>query len=281
VSAPIAFVAGWPVAHSRSPLIHRHWLARYGLAGDYRAEAVPPGGFAAFLSSLAAKRYVGGNVTIPHKEAAFRACAEATPVARRLGAVNTLWLEQGKLLGDNTDVFGFAANLDAAAPDWRQGETALVLGAGGSSRAIVAALLDAGLGRVIVLNRTAGRAEELARLLGDRVRGGGLNEVGTAVAAADLVVNTTPSGLGDIEELRVDWRDARADAIAADIVYVPLMTAFLRGAAERGLHTVDGLGMLLHQAAPGFERWFGRRPEVDAELRRVVIADLEMVKPCS
>jgi shikimate dehydrogenase len=267
-------VVGWPVAHSRSPLIHRHWLTRYGIAGDYRAQAVAPDRLGDFLAGLADAGFVGGNVTIPHKEAAFRACAETTPLASRLGAVNTLWLDHGRLHGDNTDAFGFATGLDEAVPGWRGARTALVVGAGGASRAVVAALVDAGVG-VVVLNRSPERAEEVAAGAGHGVRGGGLDEIGNAMAAADLIVNTTPAGRGSGERLHLDWSRARADAIAADIVYVPLMTPFLAGAAERGLRTADGLGMLLHQAAPGFDRWFGRRPEVDTELRHVVVADLE------
>jgi shikimate dehydrogenase len=274
VNAPAAFVAGWPVSHSRSPLIHRYWLNRYGIVGDYRPEAVPPDGFAEFAASIASKGYVGGNVTIPHKEAAFRACNVTTPAARSLGAVNTLWIQYGTLHGDNTDVFGFTANLDETAPDWRAARTALVLGAGGAARGVVRALLDAAISAVTVLNRTPERARDLALAAGQGVRGGGLDDLDEALGAADIVVNATPAGMDGAAGFTVDWSRARRGAIAVDIVYVPLMTPFLAGAATAGLRIVDGLGMLLHQAAPGFERWFGRRPEVDGELRRAVLADL-------
>jgi shikimate dehydrogenase len=270
-----AFVVGWPVAHSRSPLVHRFWLKRYSIDGDYRREAIPPDELPSFLGSLAARGYVGGNVTIPHKEAAFRACVETTAVARRLEAVNTLWLQGGSLCGDNTDAYGFAANLDEHAPAWRTGSTALVIGAGGAARAVVHALVAAGFGSIGVLNRTAERARALARHFGPPVQAGGLDAMPSWLAAADLVVNATSAEMTPHSGLAIDWSVARSGAVATDIVYVPLATPFLQGARCRGLVTVDGLGMLLYQAVPGFERWFGVRPEVDAELRAHVLADIE------
>jgi shikimate dehydrogenase len=270
-----AFVVGWPIAHSRSPLIHRFWLKRYGIAGDYVAEAVPPGEIDAFFAGgFTAKGYVGGNVTLPHKEAAFRAGAVPTTIAKRLEAANTLWLEGGKLCADNTDVHGFLANLDAGAPAWRQGATGLVIGAGGASRAVLQALIDAGFRSVVLLNRTVTRAEALAAHFGGPVRAAGFGDIAEALATADLVVNATSAGLHDGEGLVIPWHVAREDAIATDLVYVPLVTPFLEGARQRGLTIVDGLGMLLHQATPGFERWFGVRPTVDDELRALVVADL-------
>jgi shikimate dehydrogenase len=269
-----AFVVGWPVAHSRSPLIHRFWLKRYSIDGDYRAEAVPPDAIDGFLSSLGDRGYCGGNVTLPYKEAAFRACRSLTPVARRLEAVNTLWLEGSALHGDNTDAFGFVANLDDNVNDWRGGANALVLGAGGASRAVVHALIEAGYGSIDLLNRTPARAAALAGHLGDGVRPGGLDAIPQRLPNADIIVNATPAGLGGDAALRIDWSLARSGAIATDLVYVPLVTPFLSAAAESGLRIVDGLGMLLHQAVPGFEHWFGVRPEIDAELRELVIDDL-------
>ena len=274
MNAANAFVVGWPIAHSRSPLIHNFWLKRYGIAGDYRPEPVPPEGIEHFLSSLAARGYRGGNVTLPHKEVAHRACDVLTPVAKRLEAANTLWLEDSKLHGDNTDAFGFAANLDDSVSDWRQGRAALVLGAGGASRAVIHALIETGYRRVNLLNRTVERAAALAARFGDIVCPGGLDAVGAHIADADLVVNTTSAGLDGDDAVAVDWETARTDAIVIDLVYVPLETPFLKAAAESGLRTVDGLGMLLHQAVPGFERWFGVRPKVDDELRDLVVADL-------
>ena len=275
MSGPTAFVVGWPVAHSRSPLIHRFWLNRYRLPGDYVRQAVPPDEFERFLAGLADRGFVGGNVTVPYKEAAFRRCVEVTAVAERLGAVNTLWLEGDRLLGDNTDAHGFACNLDDANPDWRSGLVAAVLGAGGAARAVLHAVAQAGYREIILLNRTAERASDVARRFGMPVQAGPLTELPYWLPRCDLVVNTTSAELSGHDALPVDWRVARRDAIAADIVYVPLLTPFLQGAADRGLRIADGLGMLLHQAAPGFERWFGRRPAVDAELRDAVLVDLE------
>jgi shikimate dehydrogenase len=269
-----AFVVGWPIAHSRSPLIHRFWLRRHGIAGDYVAEAVPPDAIDAFLTDVRAMGYVGGNVTLPHKEAAFRAAVSTTSVARKLEAANTLWLEGRGLHADNTDVYGFAANLDDYAPAWRGGATALVIGAGGASRAVLQALIDAKFKSIVLLNRTVPRAEALAAHFGDPVRAAGFAKLVEALPAADLVVNATSAGLHDGEDLVIPWHVARKSAIATDLVYVPLITSFLEGAQDRGLTVVDGLGMLLHQAAPGFERWFGVRPVVDEELRAHVVADL-------
>jgi shikimate dehydrogenase len=271
---PRAFVAGWPVSHSRSPLIHRHWLDRYGIAGDYVRQAVPSESAASFFQTLAESGFVGGNVTLPHKQTAFEQCHQRTAVALRLRAVNTLWLEGDRLHGDNTDVHGFAANLDERAPEWRLGTSAVVLGAGGAARAVVQAILDAGFASVTVLNRTSPRAEELARHFGPLVHGGGLEDCSSVLASADLVVNTASAGLGGEGGIHIDWEQARPGAIVTDIVYVPLETAFLAAARRRGLKTVDGLGMLLHQAVPGFQRWFGVLPEVDEELRQIVLKDL-------
>lgn len=275
MTAPKAFVIGWPIKHSRSPLIHRFWLKRYGIDGDYVREAVEPEAIAAFLQNFGARGFVGGNVTLPHKEAAFRACAVRTPVAQRLEAANTLWLEAGKLCGDNTDVYGFAANLDERAPEWRSGGTALVIGAGGASRAVLQALIDASFKSVVVLNRTIARAEMLARQFGAPVSAGGLGELVDALPNADLIVNATSAGLHDEARLFLPWASAKKTAIAADLIYVPLVTPFLADASKAGLKAVDGLGMLLHQAVPGFERWFGIRPTVDAELRDLVAADIK------
>jgi shikimate dehydrogenase len=274
MSGRSAFVVGWPVAHSRSPLIHRFWLKRHAIDGDYRAEAVPPDAIEAFLYSFAERRYCGGNVTLPYKEVAARACRVLTPVAARLGAANTLWLEDSQLHGDNTDAYGFAANLDDNVSDWRGGANALVLGAGGASRAVLHALLEAEFGSIAVANRTPGRAEALARHFGGKIRAAGLGAVPELLRDADLIVNTTSAGLHGDAPLAIEWRAARSDAIVTDLTYVPLVTSFLGSAAERGLRIVDGLGMLLHQAVPGFERWFGVRPKVDAELRTLVTADV-------
>lgn len=275
MTARKAFIVGWPIAHSRSPRIHRFWLKRHGIDGDYLPEAVPPDGIDSFFAAIQTKGYVGGNVTLPHKEAAFRACAVTTPGARKLEAANTLWIDGGKLHGDNTDTYGFTANLDDHAPLWRRGSNALVIGAGGASRAVLQALIDAGYKTVSLANRTFPRAEALARHFGGPVAAFGFEALADLVPAADLIVNATSAGLHDDGGLDVPWRAAKRTVIATDLVYVPLVTPFLREASDNGLKIVDGLGMLLHQAVPGFERWFGVRPAVDAELRDHIVADIK------
>lgn len=273
--APRAFVAGHPIGHSRSPLIHGAWLARYGIGGSYSAIDVPPDDFRALTVAIRAGTWTGGNVTIPHKEAAFRLADRRDEAAEAIGAVNTLWMEGDRLVGGNTDAYGFAANLDQRLAGWRDGETALILGAGGASRAVLHALLDAGYARIDIVNRTVARAQHLAGLFGGRVTAHGWDAAGRRLSGADLVVNTTSLGMEGQPPLELDFAGARAGTMATDIVYVPLETPFLRHAAEAGLRICDGLGMLLHQAAPGFAHWFGRVPEVDDELRGLVIADLE------
>jgi len=268
-----AFVVGWPVKHSRSPVIHRFWLRRHGIAGEYSPQAVSPADIGAFFSA-AAETFIGGNVTLPHKEAAFRACNKLTSVAEQLAAVNTLWLEGEGWAGDNTDVYGFTANLDAACPNWRQGSRAVIIGAGGASRAIIHALIEAGFGSVTVVNRTLSRAEALRDHFGPIVHPSPTSALTEAVADADVIVNASSAALEGEGEVSIDWPAAKPNAIATDLTYVPLTTPFLREANRHGVRTVDGLGMLLHQAVPGFGRWFGVRPVVDDELRALVVADL-------
>lgn len=274
---PKAFVAGHPIAHSRSPLIHGHWLQRYGIAGSYETVDVAPGACPGFLRGLARGGYVGGNVTIPHKETAFRLVDALTSRAQRLQAVNTVWLEDGVLHGDNTDVTGFVASLDAAlGPGWEQRQRcALVLGAGGAGRAVVAGLLDRGLERVVVAARDVDKATPLLAFAPTRMTAIPIGDVDRALARTDLLVNTTPLGMTGKPPLTIDLAPLPDHAAVVDIVYAPLETDLLRAARARGLATVDGLGMLLHQAVPGFERWFGVRPEVTPELRALVEADLE------
>ncbi|MBZ8133531.1 shikimate dehydrogenase [Afifella sp. IM 167] len=271
-----ACVTGWPVAHSRSPAIHRFWLARHGIEGDYVAYLVAPETADAFYRNFEASGFVGANVTLPHKEIAAHVAAHKTPAAERLGAANTLWLDQAQLVADNTDGIGFLASLDQRAPGWAERtECALILGAGGATRAVLDALLSRGVPRIDLLNRTEARAHELAAFFGDgRVTPGSLQGLAAALSRADLVVNATSAGLHGAPGLDLPWDTAKPDALATDLVYVPLKTPFLAGAEAAGLATVDGLGMLLHQAVPGFERWFGVRPQVDEELRRHILADL-------
>lgn len=270
-----AFVTGHPIAHSRSPKIHGHWLAKYGIDGSYEAIDVRPEDFAAFLTSLGDNGFRGGNVTIPHKEAAFAAVARRDHAADEIGAVNTLWLEDGVLWGGNTDGYGFAANLDDHAPDWAENGPAVVLGAGGASRAVIHALKERGIKDIRIVNRTLARAEELGRHFGAGVSAHGAAAVGELLADAGLLINTTALGMHGNDSLAADPAGLPGHAIVTDIVYVPLETPLLAAARTRGLKTVDGLGMLLHQAVPGFERWFGRRPEVTPELRRMIVADIE------
>jgi len=269
-----ACIIGWPVEHSRSPLIHNYWLKHYRIAGEYRREAVPPGEIAAFLQTLAARGYVGANVTVPHKEAAL-AASQPDDRARVVGAANTLWFEAGVLRSTNTDVEAFLHNLDACAPDWDRGlNSAVVLGAGGAARAVVYGLLRRGIARIAVVNRTPERAEALRSRFGERVRTARWDQREKLCRDAGLLVNTTTLGMQRHPHLPLDVACLRAGAVVADLVYAPLNTALLQSAAVRGLRTADGLGMLLHQAVHGFALWFGKTPEVTAELRARVEADL-------
>lgn len=269
-----AFVIGHPIAHSRSPKIHRHWLKTYGIAGSYEAVDVAPDDLSAFLSALAEKSFNGGNVTIPHKEAVFAAIKRRDAAAEQIGAINTLWIEDGDLCGGNTDAHGFAANLDEFAPGWAGNGAAVVLGAGGAARAIVHALKERGMRDIRIVNRTKARAEELRGQFGAGVSAHGSEATAELTADAGLLINTTALGMHGNEGLPADPASLPAHAIVTDIVYVPLETPLLAAARQRGLKTVDGLGMLLHQAVPGFERWFGKRPEVTPELRALIVADL-------
>ncbi|MBZ9770252.1 shikimate dehydrogenase [Mesorhizobium sp. CA6] len=270
-----AFVTGHPIAHSRSPKIHGYWLAKYGIDGSYEAIDVAPADFAAFLKSLGENGYRGGNVTIPHKEAAFAGVARRDHAADEIGAVNTLWFEDGILCGGNTDGYGFAANLDEHAPGWAANGPAVVLGAGGASRAVIHALKERGVKDIRIANRTLARAEELSRHFGAGVSAHGAGALSELLADAGLLINTTSLGMHGDATLSADPAGLPDHAIVTDIVYVPLETPLLAAARARGLKTVDGLGMLLHQAVPGFERWFGRKPEVTPELRRMIVADIE------
>jgi shikimate dehydrogenase len=269
-----ACVIGWPVGHSRSPLIHNYWIKQRGLDAEYRREAVPPEQFEDFITHLAARGYVGANVTVPHKEAAL-AMSEPDERARAVGAVNTLWLDGGRLRSTNTDVEGFLGNLDATAPGWDRGlQSALVLGAGGAARAVVFGLLERGIGRILLVNRTAERAAALRTQFGDRVVLARWSDLDELMAQARLLVNTTSLGMAGQPPLMIDLTRLPADAVVSDLVYAPLETALLAAARSRGLRAVDGLGMLLHQAGGGFQRWFGMRPQVTEALRAQVEADL-------
>ncbi len=271
--ARAACLIGWPAAHSRSPVIHHYWLRKLGIAGGYNIEAVPPEGFAEFVLHLSAHGFVGANITIPHKE---RALELSVPDARAqaAGAANTLWYEDGVLRSTNTDIEGFIDNLDASAPGWDAAEDALVLGAGGSARGVIFGLIERGIKRVHLANRTMERAQTLVDQFGAGVLPVAWDTVGHLLPRCGLLVNTTSLGMHGQPALELDAGLLPPHAVVADLVYVPLQTPLLAAARARGLKTADGLGMLLYQAVRGFELWFGQRPEVTPELRQLVEADL-------
>ena len=271
--APAACLIGWPAAHSRSPLIHHYWLRTLGIAGGYVIEAVPPEDLRDFVLRLSLRGFAGANVTIPHKEGVL---ALSTPDARAkaVGAANTLWFADGELCSTNTDVEGFINNLDASAPGWDKVDEALVLGAGGSARAVVFGLVERSIKRVHLVNRTMERAEVLAEQFGPSVHPATWDAIAGLLPQAGLLVNTTSLGMRGQPALELDIALLPQHAVVADLVYVPLETPLLRAAKAHGLKTADGLGMLLHQAVRGFELWFGQRPQVTSELRALVEADL-------
>ena len=274
--ARLAGVMGWPVAHSRSPRLHGFWLDRYGIDGAYLPLAVRPEHLEAALRALPLLGFRGVNLTLPHKEAALAALDEVDPEARRIGAVNTVAVTgDGRLRGWNTDAFGFLAHLRDAAPSWRpQAGPAVLLGAGGAARAVCAALAGAGVPEIRLVNRTRARAEEVAAAIGGPIRALDWEQRAAALDGAALLVNTTTLGMAGQPPLDLDLGRLPPEAVVNDIVYVPLETPLLRAAAARGNVCVDGLGMLLHQARPGFAAWFGVEPEVDAGLRAFVLKDL-------
>jgi len=271
-----ACVIGWPVEHSRSPVIHRYWLDQYGIDGAYEKEAVRPEDFDGFVQQLWTQGYVGANVTLPHKEAALAAARSADEAAMAIGAANTLWLDpDGALHASNTDAYGFMTNLAAQAPHWNESTgPVMVLGAGGAARGILYGLLKAGVPRILLTNRTKARADALADAFSPAVEVIDWTARNEALPGCGLLVNATSLGMAGHEPLAIDVSALRDNAVVADIVYVPLETPLLAAARARGLTAVDGLGMLLHQAVPGFERWFGVRPEVTPELTAHVMATL-------
>jgi shikimate dehydrogenase len=270
-----ACVIGHPVAQARSPVLHGYWLKEYGIDGDYTREDVPPDEISGFLKNLRTHGYVGANITVPHKAAAYRALDHADPVVEMLKVTNTIWLDDDGLHGTNTDVHGFLANLDQTVPDWSiDPEQAVVLGAGGGARAVVYGLLSRGLKRVVVVNRTLARAQAFTVEFGDRVTAASFSELAAWLQDADVLVNTTSLGMAGQPPLEVDLSPLAEDGIVYDIVYVPLETPLLAAARARGLRTVDGLGMLLQQAVPAFEKFFGIRPKVTPALREFVLADI-------
>lgn len=271
--ARAACLIGWPAAHSRSPIIHNYWLKQLGIAGNYGIEAVPPEGFAEFVAQLGLRGYAGANVTIPHKEHALL-LSQPDARASAVGAANTLWFDGATLRSTNTDVEGFIGNLDASAPGWDGADEALVLGAGGSSRAVLFGLLDRGITTIHLANRTMERAQALAAQFGDKIKPLPWERVAEMMPRAGLLVNTTSLGMKGQPPLELSLDALMPSATVADLVYVPLVTPLLAAAQARKLKTADGLGMLLHQAVRGFELWFGQRPQVTAELRALVEMDL-------
>ncbi len=274
-----AFVCGHPVAHSRSPLIHSYWLEEHGIVGSYEIMDVTADKFANFIVNIGDNGFIGGNITIPHKEAASHLVGRIDEAAERIGAVNTVWLERKTLCGANTDWSGFTANLDDRASGWERSRHAVILGAGGSARAVLYALVMRGIPHVTIVNRTLGRADTMAREFGgwnrSAIETAAWENLPGVLADADLLVNTTSLWMESADAPVPGLGSLSGNAVVTDIVYMPLQTPLLAAAAALGLRTVDGLGMLLHQAAPGFEKWFGIRPEVTTELRDLIVRDME------
>lgn len=274
VKLRLAGVIGHPISHSKSPRLHGHWLKRYGIDGHYIPMDVVRDDLAQTIELLPRLGFAGINVTLPHKEAVMDLCDEITPRAKSIGAVNTVTFQSdGSVLGDNTDGYGFISNLYANAPNWKADTgPAVVLGAGGAARGVVAALLDAGAPQIVLSNRTAERATELQSEFGSQVAVSAWDDVGGAIKDANLLVNTTSLGMDGQPALSISLDQLHSETLVTDIVYTPLRTQFLMDAAARGCVGVDGLGMLLYQAAPGFEAWFGQKPVVDDELRQAVLS---------
>ncbi|WP_336278688.1 shikimate dehydrogenase [Bartonella sp. CB175] len=276
--SPRAFVVGYPIHHSKSPKIHNFWLKQYNLQGEYLAQEVTSNEFKGFIESIQKRGFWGGNVTLPYKQTVFDLADYKDKVATIIGAVNTLWYEGDKLCATNSDAYGFCANLDDFSPGW-VGETALVFGAGGAARAILYGLKKRGFERIFLLNRTKQRADNLANYFGKPVESHDWHKTYEIIDQADLIVNTTSVGMKNLHEKNsdfffVDFYKVKTTALVTDIVYTPLITPFLQQAKACGLKTVDGLGMLLHQAVPGFERWFGVRPQVTKALRAAILEDM-------
>ena len=272
--APKACVMGHPIAHSRSPMIHNYWLKTLGLAGTYELKDLTPEQFPDFIRGFGHNGFVGGNVTVPHKEVAFRSVARRDAAAEAIGAVNTIWLENGELVGGNSDTHGLIANLDDRAPGWEVAQgRAVVLGAGGAARSAAYAFANRGI-RTSLVNRTRARADDLSVHFGALVSGHSQDELPGLLAGADVLVNCTSCGMVGKPPLELDLAPLKKTAVVYDVVYVPLETALLAEARKRGHRTVDGLGMLLQQAGFGFSKWFGAKTVVTPELRALVEADI-------
>lgn len=271
-----ACVIGWPIAHSRSPLIHNYWLKSLGIDGQYDRVAVEPAQLEQFLRSLPASEYVGCNVTLPHKELALPAIDHIDESVKSIGALNTVYIRNGKTYATSTDGDGFLQNLQANHPNFdAHGKTIVILGAGGSAKAIIERLLRAAVAEIIIVNRSAARAQQLKLQFGDKITISDPNQLATVLKSADLLVNTTSQGMIGQPSLEIDLSALPVAAIVADIVYAPLKTLLIIQAENRGLRTVTGLGMLLHQAVIGFEKWFGAKPLVTSQLYDLVATDID------
>jgi shikimate dehydrogenase len=271
-----ACVIGWPIAHSRSPLIHNYWLKKYGIDAVYEKKALEPKNVAQFIANLATSEFTGCNVTIPHKETAFQNVAVADEIASRLGAVNTVYLRDGVVCGTNTDGEGFIASLRHAHPAFDlKNKTAVIIGAGGAAKAITGALLDEGTKTIGIINRTRERIHDLQAQFGSSVYEISAAISNDALRSCGLLVNTTSQGMEGQPSLELEIQSLSADALVADIIYTPLETAFLENAKKQGNPVLGGLGMLLHQAVRGFELWFGEKPQVTDELYALVAADVQ------
>ena len=274
-----ACVIGWPIAHSRSPLIHTYWLKSYGIDAVYEKKAVEPRNVAHFIANLAASEFIGCNVTIPHKEIAFQAVAKADKIANRLGAVNTVYVRDGAVFGTNTDGEGFIASLYHSHPKFNlRDKTAIIVGAGGAAKAIIGALLDEGVKKIGIINRTRERILDLQGQFSSGVYEVSETNSDDALKNCGLLVNTTSQGMEGQPPLELEIQSLNPSALVADIVYTPLETAFLEKAKKRGNPVLGGLGMLLHQAVRGFELWFGVKPEVTAELHELITADVQKAR---
>jgi shikimate dehydrogenase len=275
-----AFICGWPVEHSRSPVIHKFWLDQHQLDGDYSKIPVRPDDLEEFLSGIQRHGFIGGNITLPHKEQACNLVDILDPVAERLGAVNTVWVENGQLYGKNTDGYGFLANLDQEAKGWDSPRTrshaAIILGAGGASRAIIDAVHSRGFSDIRLINRTVSKAQVLAKNFGPGITAHDWSALPELMGDCHLLINTTSLGMVGKPPLEIDLEPLPKECLVSDIIYVPLKTGLLNQGEQRGLAVVDGLGMLLHQAVPGFEKWFGITPKVTTKLRQKVIRDMEI-----
>ena len=273
-----AGVIGWPITQSRSPSIHGTWLNELGIDGSYEKYAVEPNELPSFIENLQHNGVAGLNLTIPHREQVLSLVDEITDEVKTIGAANTLWFQDDKLIAGNTDGYGFLTHLQTSAPKWQATKPAVILGAGGAARAIIFALLQAGVPEIILTNRTQERADQLAKEFGNKLSTIAWQNKEEALIRCGLLVNSTSLGMTGKPALEINIETLPNQAVVYDIVYAPLETDLLKAARLKGLATVDGLGMLLHQAVPGFEKWFGTRPQVTQELYQKVVEDLNKPK---